>query len=132
MLHLLGVSPSGAVAESAEFDRLWIASLIATVLPMLTIFAIPWLIPDAKQTDSLLDENAPNSATAGSLMEKWLGYEQDPITEAEFENQSFFDFSSTLKRDKIYDFLYSNIEYVSKFVTILIAHQVDSAPGRTR
>jgi hypothetical protein len=34
MLQLLGVAPSGAVNESAQFERLWIASAISTVLPV--------------------------------------------------------------------------------------------------
>jgi len=73
LLHVLGVSPSGALDESHTFDRLWVATLIATVLPFMTIFTIPWLIPNAKQTDVLLDEDMPNSATAGSLFEQWMG-----------------------------------------------------------
>merc|ERR1719287_323287 len=50
VLLLLGCSPSGAEAESHQFDRLWIGSALSTVLPMLTLILIPWFIPDCKQT----------------------------------------------------------------------------------
>merc|ERR1719191_1506624 len=65
MLKWLHVEPSGAVGDADQFTNLWLASLLATVLPLVTLFLIPWLIPNAKQTDVLLDEGA--DATTGSL-----------------------------------------------------------------
>merc|ERR1719265_2418520 len=52
------------------------ASAIATLLPAITIFMIPYLIPNAKQTDRLLLSN-PGSATAGSPLSRWLGQRED-------------------------------------------------------
>jgi hypothetical protein len=72
ILEILGVNPAGLDNEGAQFDNLWVASLIATILPTLTLVLIPYLIPDKLQTDKLLDED-DRSATAGSLWNKWNG-----------------------------------------------------------
>jgi len=70
VLQRLGSSPSGQFNETKEFDSLWIASLLATILPLCTIVLLPYLIPDARQTDKLLDEE-DRDATAGSLWKRW-------------------------------------------------------------
>lgn len=60
LLHILNIKPRGMIGESAQFENLWIASLIATLLPFVTIIFIPFLIPNKYQTDNLLkidDEN---------------------------------------------------------------------------
>lgn len=75
VLEVLHVHPTGAIGESAQFDNLWKASCIATLLPAVTIVMIPYLIPQAKQTDKLLLSN-PTSATAGSPLSKWLAKRQ--------------------------------------------------------
>jgi len=72
LLEVLDCQPSGAKSESSQFDKLWIASLISTVTPMFTLLAVPWLIPDAKQTDKLLDDS-DRDATLGSLWRRWRG-----------------------------------------------------------
>merc|ERR1719421_2016196 len=56
----------------AEFNNLWKASVISTVLPMTTIALIPYLIPDKRRTEPLIVE-FPDSATAGSPVSKWYG-----------------------------------------------------------
>jgi len=71
VLEVLHVHPTGAIGETAQFQNLWKASCIATMLPAVTILMIPYLIPQAKQTDKLLLAN-PGSATAGSPLSKWL------------------------------------------------------------
>lgn len=71
MLQYMNVTPSGNNNESHQFDRLWLASLISVALPLLTLIVLPWLIPDAKQTDLLIDDDA--DATAGSLLKKCIG-----------------------------------------------------------
>lgn len=71
VLEVLHVHPTGAAGESAQFQNLWIASCIATMLPAITIFMIPYLIPQARQTDKLLLAN-PTSATSGSPLSLWL------------------------------------------------------------
>ncbi len=56
VLDQLGIRPTGAAGEGAQFDNMWIAVLINTLLPLVPLLAIPLLIPNAAQTDSLLDE----------------------------------------------------------------------------
>lgn len=55
LLAILGINPRGAPNESAQFENLWLASLINNLLPVVTLITIPLLIPDKKQTDSLID-----------------------------------------------------------------------------
>lgn len=75
MLHELGCSPRGAPGESDQFDNLWLAAAISTVLPALTIVLIFWLVPDAKQGEPLIDGEveAAADATTGSLWRRWTG-----------------------------------------------------------
>lgn len=55
VLEMLGVRPSGNMTgESAQFDNLWIASLISLTIQVVPLFFIHLLIPDAKQTQDLL------------------------------------------------------------------------------
>merc|ERR1719487_2635557 len=70
VLDILGVNPAGEANEGSKFDNLWMASAIATVLPALTLLLIPFLIPDKRQTDKLLEED-DRSAVAGSLWQTW-------------------------------------------------------------
>lgn len=79
ILDLLGVRPAGLPNESHQFENLWIAAVIATVLPALTLILIPWLIPDKRQTEKLLEQD-DRSATAGSLWQKWTNSRQSPST----------------------------------------------------
>lgn len=58
MLKVLEISPTGAANESHQFDNLWVAALIQAVAPMLTLIALPWMIPNALQTEKLLDADA--------------------------------------------------------------------------
>jgi len=76
ILEKLDVNPAGLPNESAQFKNLWIASVIATALPLLTCILIPFLIPDKRQTDRLLEED-DRSATAGSLWQKWTKSSQE-------------------------------------------------------
>jgi hypothetical protein len=72
ILECLNVRPTGSDGEDANFDNLWIAALISTILPTLTLTLIPFFIPDARQTDKLLSDD-DKSATSGSLWQKWVG-----------------------------------------------------------
>jgi len=72
ILECLNVRPTGSDGEDANFDNLWIAALISTILPTLTLTLVPFLIPDARQTDKLLADD-DKSATSGSLWQKWVG-----------------------------------------------------------
>lgn len=75
VLEAFHVHPTGAAGEGAQFENLWKASVIATLLPAITILMIPYMIPQAKQTDKLLLSN-PTSATAGSPLQNWLASRQ--------------------------------------------------------
>lgn len=75
VLQYLGCEPSGALGESKQFDYFWKAAAISILLPSLTLVLIPALIPDARQTDKLMQEN-DGSATSGSLWQQWRGTPQ--------------------------------------------------------
>eukprot|EP00440_Ansanella_granifera_P041737 gb/GFBE01045254.1/.p1 GENE.gb/GFBE01045254.1/~~gb/GFBE01045254.1/.p1 ORF type:complete len:554 (+),score=117.67 gb/GFBE01045254.1/:1-1662(+) len=71
LLELLHVNPNGSVNESAQFENLWKASLIASLLPTITVVALFKFIPDVKQGDPLMEETA--SASQGSLWKQFWG-----------------------------------------------------------
>eukprot|EP00391_Amoebophrya_sp_Ameob2_P012265 CAMPEP_0178996536 /NCGR_PEP_ID=MMETSP0795-20121207/8418_1 /TAXON_ID=88552 /ORGANISM="Amoebophrya sp., Strain Ameob2" /LENGTH=680 /DNA_ID=CAMNT_0020688927 /DNA_START=142 /DNA_END=2184 /DNA_ORIENTATION=- len=71
VLESLGCTPAGRPDEGATFENLWFAALIGTTVPIVTLSLIPWMIPNARQTDTILSEN-PDSATAGSLYSQWV------------------------------------------------------------
>jgi len=71
MLEQLSVAPTGANNESQQFENLWIASLISSLLPLVTILLLFKLIPDARQDESLVGD-ADYDATSGSLWRQWM------------------------------------------------------------
>jgi len=72
LLVLLDVRPSGAPGETKQFENLWIASAINTALPVITIILLFWLIPNARQDESLMEE-ADRDATRGSIYRRMTG-----------------------------------------------------------
>jgi len=82
LMEKLNITPSGMNNESSKFDNLWIASLISTVLPIIPLFFIRYLIPDATQTERLLDEENDD----GIIIDK---------ESIEMENLSSSDYSSS-------------------------------------
>jgi len=74
VLEVFNCQPSGADNESEQFKNLWVASLLSTVLPTLTLVLIPWLIPNVKQTDKLLSDE-DTDATSGSLWKRWTSHQ---------------------------------------------------------
>jgi len=72
VLEWLDCQPSGQPNETIQFKNLWVASLLSTMMPALTLVLLPWLIPDAKQTDRLLEEH-DRDATEGSLLRRLMG-----------------------------------------------------------
>lgn len=56
ILDVLNIKPIGAPNESAQFNNLWIAVLIAILLPIIPTLFIFILIPDVSQTDTILTE----------------------------------------------------------------------------
>jgi hypothetical protein len=71
LLEVLNVHPVGTANEDAQFANLWKASMCATLLPAVTVLLIPFLIPSARQTETLLMTD-PSSATAGSPIDTWM------------------------------------------------------------
>jgi len=75
-LTVLDVRPRGAVGESASFDKLWVAALVQAVAPAVTLVLLPWMIPNARQTEKLLDENT--SSVDGSPWQGLVGSRGTP------------------------------------------------------
>jgi BT1 family len=84
MLEKLGTTPKGDIGEGEKFQHLWIAALIATLTPVLSLFLVPYCVPDAVQTDVILSSN-PHSATAGSPYEQWFKPKQSNYKRLEDE-----------------------------------------------
>ncbi|KAF4687579.1 hypothetical protein FOZ60_003800 [Perkinsus olseni] len=76
ILDQLGVTPDGSPDEGSKFSRLWEASLLSCVAPLVPLVLVRWLIPNARQTDSLLIEE-PSDPCHGSLWRRirsaWRG-----------------------------------------------------------
>jgi len=68
LLEALGVSPSGAAGESEQFENLWAAAMVVSVLPLLSTALVFVLVPDASQSEMLVGD----SATEGSLLRQWI------------------------------------------------------------
>merc|ERR1719506_2248170 len=80
LLHLLECQPSGKPNEGHQFENLWQASLISTVLPLAVVLFLFQLIPAKPQDENLLRNN---SATSGSLWQRFRGHaQQDTPMEA--------------------------------------------------
>jgi folate/biopterin transporter len=75
LLEWLGCSPSGSDHESVQFKNLWIAAAISTVIPFIAVLLLIRLLPDARQNERLVHENA--DATTGSLWKQWTSQRSD-------------------------------------------------------
>eukprot|EP00438_Fugacium_kawagutii_P003481 Skav218362 [mRNA] locus=scaffold2066:70840:72486:+ [translate_table: standard] len=68
LLAYLGVEPDGTPHDRNCFDRLWIAAVLQSILPLLTLGLLPRMIPDASQTDRIrLTPDGPVGDTGGQL-----------------------------------------------------------------
>lgn len=72
LLEILDCKPSGAPNESKQFENIWIVSAVTTALPMITIVALFWLIPNARQDEKLLDD-VDCDATKDSIYRRLTG-----------------------------------------------------------
>ncbi|KAF4698533.1 hypothetical protein FOZ63_023740 [Perkinsus olseni] len=70
VLHELNVRPVGAVNEGHQFDNLWKAAVLSASCPLLTLFLLPFCIPNARQTAHL---PTGNSVVEGSLWRRLRG-----------------------------------------------------------
>lgn len=66
MLQQLGCDPSGSIGEGAQFNNLWLAAVIATVLPLVEVVGLIWLLPNARQNESI-ELDSDRDITAHSL-----------------------------------------------------------------
>lgn len=57
-LDMFGVNPIGAVGESAQFENFWKVVVISIFMSLIPLALVPFFIPDGKQTDRLLKEEA--------------------------------------------------------------------------
>mmetsp|Transcript_59438 Transcript_59438/g.105721 ORF Transcript_59438/g.105721 Transcript_59438/m.105721 type:complete len:559 (+) Transcript_59438:115-1791(+) len=70
LLHCLGVAPRGEAGESAQFENLWIAASVSTVLPLFAAVLLQQLLPDSRQDEKL---DAVEDPTKDSILRRWLG-----------------------------------------------------------
>lgn len=68
MLKSLSISPSGADDEGHQFEHLWIAALIQAIAPALTLALLPSMIPNALQTEKILEPGM--TAVSGSPFQR--------------------------------------------------------------
>ena len=76
LLKKLNITPSGKENEIAQFDKLWMASFVSAVLPVVSIALLPFCIPNRSQTDRLIEVD-DISAVKGSLWRQWTCKEGD-------------------------------------------------------
>eukprot|EP00392_Amoebophrya_sp_AT5.2_P002009 g2014.t1 len=92
MLEMLGCEPNGSKNEGHQFEHLWVGAALGSVLPCVTLFVLPWLIPNCKQTEKLLVDN-PESPTAGSIWNTYFAkskygrLEEDAVADLELRNE---------------------------------------------
>eukprot|EP00418_Pyrodinium_bahamense_P000708 CAMPEP_0179017378 /NCGR_PEP_ID=MMETSP0796-20121207/3807_1 /TAXON_ID=73915 /ORGANISM="Pyrodinium bahamense, Strain pbaha01" /LENGTH=560 /DNA_ID=CAMNT_0020713103 /DNA_START=58 /DNA_END=1740 /DNA_ORIENTATION=+ len=70
LLRELGVQPRGEPGESRQFELLWVAATVSTILPLVAILVLYKLIPDARQNERIVD--AAHDATSGSIWRRWF------------------------------------------------------------
>jgi len=68
VLQYLEIQPRGLDNEGSQFDKLWMASLLSTILPLATCILIPFMLPASKQDEKvdLSDEVSPWSRWFGT------------------------------------------------------------------
>merc|ERR1719277_896177 len=69
LLDWLGVSPSGTGNESHQFEDLWKASAISSVIRLIPIPFLFLMIPSTRQSERMLDEKQ-TEATTGSIWQQ--------------------------------------------------------------
>lgn len=76
VLQWLQVQPSGELNETYQFDNLWKASALSSVLSFATCILLPFFVPDVRQTDTLLTGEAALDPSHNSLWRRWFGSDQ--------------------------------------------------------
>lgn len=70
VMETLGVRPTGAANESVQFDKLWVVALVDTLVHVVPLFFIPFLIPDAGQTDKLTQQTVDEASSVTGTTDK--------------------------------------------------------------
>mmetsp|Transcript_115641 Transcript_115641/g.247130 ORF Transcript_115641/g.247130 Transcript_115641/m.247130 type:complete len:588 (+) Transcript_115641:62-1825(+) len=86
LLDAFKVDPAGLPNEGPRFERLWQVSLVASLLPLLSVLVAPFMVPDARQTDDLLQDN-PESATVGSWLSRRRAAQDSEAAAAEAQSR---------------------------------------------
>eukprot|EP00747_Dinoflagellata_sp_TGD_P212872 gnl/TRDRNA2_/TRDRNA2_85908_c0_seq1.p1 gnl/TRDRNA2_/TRDRNA2_85908_c0~~gnl/TRDRNA2_/TRDRNA2_85908_c0_seq1.p1 ORF type:complete len:459 (+),score=51.75 gnl/TRDRNA2_/TRDRNA2_85908_c0_seq1:327-1703(+) len=68
LLNYIGCRPAGKANEQGEFDSLWKASMLTSMLIYMVV-TFCWLLPNEPQDVSLLSDD--DTATSGCLLERW-------------------------------------------------------------
>eukprot|EP00927_Polykrikos_kofoidii_P022024 TRINITY_DN20676_c0_g1_i1.p1 TRINITY_DN20676_c0_g1~~TRINITY_DN20676_c0_g1_i1.p1 ORF type:complete len:557 (-),score=73.64 TRINITY_DN20676_c0_g1_i1:105-1775(-) len=72
LLHMLGSKPRGGPGDAGQFEYLWLASFISSILPLVSVTSAFWLVPTARQDEGLSDVDvAAGDAMAGSLWRRY-------------------------------------------------------------
>eukprot|EP00947_MAST-08B_sp_MAST-8B-sp1_P000860 g860.t1 len=71
-LQRMGISPTGAKQEQHQFDHLWKASLLTSILSFGACCLLPFFIPKVRQTDTLLMGGTAKDPAYGSLWRRCL------------------------------------------------------------
>jgi len=79
LLQWLKCEPSGEDSESAQFEYLWLAAVLNSVMQVIPLVLMRWLIPHCRQTEKIMQGEQNRSATAGSLWKKWTKSESEPV-----------------------------------------------------
>lgn len=66
LMDALSIDPNGAPGESAQFEKLWIASMIDTLVRLVPLVFTWFLIPNTSQTEPLLVDTDDTRAEADS------------------------------------------------------------------
>lgn len=96
MMQYFGITPNGSDNEGGKFHWLWLMALIAATLPCLTLVLLPYMIPNAYQTDQLIHDNA--NATGGSYWRRLRGYKDDEEEEASMSARDRERYGATSSR----------------------------------
>lgn len=71
LLKYLEVEPNGSKNEGHQFQNLYKASLVGVFLPLISLFLIPCLVPNKRQTEKIqLDE--VGGPTSGSVWDRYF------------------------------------------------------------
>lgn len=72
VLQLLNVRPRGVPDEGDQFNNLWVAALLSSLLPLLSVLLTYRLLPGLRQDEAVLA--AGTDLTSGSLFRRWTGH----------------------------------------------------------